>query len=145
MPDAEGRGPNTATLISRAHLLVSRLVSEAVASTGYPVKPSHGAVFAQVAPEGSRLRDLARGAQISPQAMGELVDELEVLGYVTRRPDPSDRRAKLVTLTDAGQQCAAAGAEAIATLEETFDRILGERGHRELRRTLRHLLDHAYS
>ena len=28
--------------------------------------------------------------------MGELVDELEALGYVMRRPDPEDRRAKLI-------------------------------------------------
>lgn len=143
MPHVAERSPNTATLISRAHLLVSRLVSEAVASTGYPVKPSHGAVFAQVRPEGSRLADLARGAQISPQAMGELVDELEQLGYVTRRPDPTDRRAKLVALTETGQQCASAGAQAITTLESTIDQILGERGHRELRRMLLRLLDHA--
>ena len=145
MPDAARPSPNTATLISRAHLLVSRLVSEAVASSGYPVKPSHGAVFAQVGPGGSRLRDLARGAQISPQAMGELVDELEELGYVTRRPDPSDRRAKLVTLTPTGQECASAGAAAISDLESTIDQVLGRRGHRELRQMLLRLLEHPLS
>jgi DNA-binding IclR family transcriptional regulator len=39
-------------------------------------------VFAQIDPAGSRLSELARGANMSPQAMGELVDELECLGYV---------------------------------------------------------------
>lgn len=37
---------------------------------------------------------------MTPQAMGELVDELEELGYLERRPDPTDRRAKLIVLTD---------------------------------------------
>ncbi len=44
---------------------------------------------------------------MSPQAMGELVDELEQLGYVVRRPDPTDRRAKLIILTKKGQACKA--------------------------------------
>jgi hypothetical protein len=43
---------------------------------------THSAVFAQIDPAGSRLSELARGANMSPQAMGELVDELESLGYV---------------------------------------------------------------
>lgn len=133
---------NTATLISLAHLLVSRRVSEGVARAGHPVKPAHGAVFAQISPEGSRLTDLARGAQMSPQAMGELVDELEGLGYVVRTPDPSDRRAKLITLTESGRRCAAAGVEAIASLEHDIGDTLGERGRRELRRMLSRLLEH---
>jgi DNA-binding MarR family transcriptional regulator len=73
---------------------------------------------------------------MSPRAMGERVDELEHLGYVVRRPDPSDRRAKLITLTKKGQAC-------IATInvdEELTDR-LGERGHRQLRSLLVRLLD----
>ena len=42
--------------------------------------------FAQTDPV--RLSELAHGANMSPQAMGELVDELESLGYVARRaPD----------------------------------------------------------
>jgi len=36
------------------------------------------------------------------QVIGNLVDELVELGYVTRQPDPSDRRAKLVVPTELG-------------------------------------------
>ena len=35
-------------------------------------------------------------------AMSELVDDLQRLGIVERRPDPRDGRAKLICLTDAG-------------------------------------------
>ena len=132
---------NTATLISLAHLLVSRRVSERVAAAGHPVRPSHGAVFSQLGPDGARLSDLARGAQMSPQAMSELVDELEGLGYLQRRPDPRDRRAKLIVLTEAGRQCGDAGGEAIHALENHITATLGERGHRDLRRMLRRLLE----
>jgi DNA-binding MarR family transcriptional regulator len=134
---------DTATLISHAHLLVSQRVSEGVTEAGFPAKPSYGAVFAQIGPDGSRLTELARGAQMSAQAMGELVDELEGLGYVQRRPDPSDRRAKLIVLTVPGRRCAAAGGDAIAALERSITATLGERGHRDLRRLLRRLLEQA--
>jgi DNA-binding MarR family transcriptional regulator len=133
--------PNTATLLSLAHLLVSRRVSAAVSVAGFAVKASHGAVFSQVGPAGARLTDLARVAQMSPQAMGEIVDELESLGYVERGPDPTDRRAKLITLTEEGRRCSDAGRDAISALEEDLVTLLGDRGHRELRRMLMRLLE----
>jgi DNA-binding MarR family transcriptional regulator len=98
-------------------------------------------VFAQIKPEGSRLTALARGADITPQAMGELVDELEELGYVVRRPDPTDRRAKLVVLTDKGRACIAAGIATVEGIEDRITETLGERGHRQLRTLLHRLLD----
>ena len=39
------------------------------------------------------------GAWLTKATVVHAVDELERLGYVTRRPDPSDGRAKLVTST----------------------------------------------
>ena len=50
--------------------------------------------------------------------MGELVDELEQLEYVVRRPDPTDRRAKLITLTSKGHACIAAGIATIDGIEQ---------------------------
>ncbi|MDX6260827.1 MAG: hypothetical protein QOH84_2515 [Kribbellaceae bacterium] len=77
---------------------------------------------------------------MSPQAMGELVDELEELGYVERQPDPSDRRAKLIMLTPRGHDCIAAGIATIQGIETRINRILGPEGHAELRRLLAELL-----
>jgi DNA-binding MarR family transcriptional regulator len=78
---------------------------------------------------------------MTPQAMGELVDELEELGYVRRLPDPTDRRAKLIVLTDLGRECVEAGKRTIGDLESRITEVLGERGHRTLRRLLGKLLD----
>jgi DNA-binding MarR family transcriptional regulator len=121
--------------------MLSRQVSEGVARAGHPVKASHSAVFGQMSVEGSRLSDLARGANMTPQAMGELVDELEELGYVVRRPDPTDRRAKLITLTESGRRCLAAGVDSIGDIERHITDALGVTGHRELRRMLLTLLE----
>src|SRR5215207_6414633 len=137
-PDPE---PSTVTLLSLTHLMLSRQVAEGAARAGHPVKASHSAVFGQMTAEGSRLTDLAKGANMTPQAMGELVDELEALGYLERRPDPTDRRAKLITLTESGRQCVSAGINTIGDIERSITDALGARGHRELRRMLRKLLE----
>jgi DNA-binding MarR family transcriptional regulator len=131
---------STVTLLSLTHLMLSREVAEGAARAGHPVKASHSAVFGQMRDEGSRLTDLARGANMTPQAMGELVDELEGLGYVARTPDPTDRRAKLITLTASGQECVAAGIDTIADIERRITDALGEKRHRDLRRMLLTLL-----
>ena len=131
---------STVTLLSLTHLMLSRQVAEGAARAGHPVKPSHSAVFGQMTAEGARLTELARGANMTPQAMGELVDELEGLGYLVRKPDPTDRRAKLIMLTKSGQRCVAAGVETIGEIELRITEALGVKGHRELRRMLRKLL-----
>jgi DNA-binding MarR family transcriptional regulator len=135
-----GPEQNTVTLLSLTHLMLSREVAEGVAGAGHPIKASHSAVFGQMGEDGLRLSDLARGANMTPQAMGELVDELEGLGYLVRRADPTDRRAKLITLTESGRQCVAAGVNTIGAIERRITDALGVRGHRELRRMLLKLL-----
>jgi DNA-binding MarR family transcriptional regulator len=132
---------NTIAMLGRAYSLLGFKIVDGVVGAGYPQKPSHSAVFAQINPMGSRLTELARGANMTPQAMGELVDELEALGYVERRPDPTDRRAKLIVLTDRGRACVAAGIATIDGIEDRITATLGERGHRQLRTLLRKLLD----
>ena len=132
---------NTVALLGRAYSLLGFQIVDGVVGAGFPQKPAHSAVFAQIAPEGSRLTDLAKGANMSPQAMGELVDELEDLGYVVRRPDPTDRRAKRIVLTKRGEACIAAGIVTIDGIEARLTDRLGERGHRQLRKLLTSLLD----
>ena len=50
-----------------------------------------------------RLRDLAEHLRIVARSATDIVDSLEAVDLVTRVPDPSDRRAVLVQLTDAGR------------------------------------------
>ncbi|ACQ79982.1 transcriptional regulator, MarR family [Beutenbergia cavernae DSM 12333] len=138
--DPPEQATNTVAMLGQAYSLLGFRIVDGVVGAGFPQKPSHSAVFAQIRPEGSRLTDLARGANMTPQAMGELVDELEDLGYVERRPDPTDRRAKLITLTPRGSECIAAGISTIQGIEERITRVLGPRGHAELRRLISELL-----
>lgn len=61
----------------------------------------HGACEADHA-EGLRVRELAEHLRIAPRSATEVVDQLEAKGLVERRPDPADRRALSVRVTEAG-------------------------------------------
>ena len=76
-------------------------------------------VFQRIAPDGSRLTDLADQAQMSKQSAGVMVDQLERLGYVRRVPDPTDGRARLVLIQGRGL-------EAVKVAQATLDQILSE-------------------
>ncbi|SDR63743.1 DNA-binding transcriptional regulator, MarR family [Rhizobiales bacterium GAS113] len=52
--------------------------------------------------DGTRLVELARRATMTKQSMSELVDQVERIGLIAKRPDPSDGRAKLVCFTPRG-------------------------------------------
>jgi DNA-binding MarR family transcriptional regulator len=63
------------------------------------------------------------------------VDELEDAGLVERRPDPADRRVRLVTVTDAGRTALARARSVVARTEDDLLADLGDD-----RATLRRLL-----
>jgi DNA-binding MarR family transcriptional regulator len=50
------------------------------------------------------MGELAALELVQPPSMTRIVNGLEELGYVVRRPDPRDRRQCLVTLTDSGRE-----------------------------------------
>ena len=56
-------------------------------------------------------RDLAQALEVTPRNVTGLVDGLEASGHVARSPHPDDRRAVLVSLTEAGER-------AMATMEK---------------------------
>ncbi|MFB9181611.1 MarR family winged helix-turn-helix transcriptional regulator [Dactylosporangium sucinum] len=66
------------------------------------LRPRHGAVLAYLDVEGTRAATLSVLSGQHKQVISTLVDELVELGYVERRPDPQDRRAKLVVPTELG-------------------------------------------
>ena len=89
------------------------------------ITPAHSAVFAHLDREGTRASELARRAGVTRQSMGELVADLEAKGYVERRADPADGRAKIVVLTSAGRRLDREATTLIAELERTYARTLG--------------------
>jgi MarR family transcriptional regulator for hemolysin len=81
-----------------------RLDADLVARGIVGIGQRHRAVFLYLGQNGaSRSVELAEAAGIRPQSMMVIIHELEGLGLIERRPDPSDSRAKLIDFTTAGQ------------------------------------------
>lgn len=89
------------------------------------VGAAHVHITRHLAPEGSRLTDLARAAGMSKQAMGDLVDQCEAWGLVARVGDPRDRRARLVRFTPTGLAWLEAFRRAVARAEAEFREAVG--------------------
>ena len=89
------------------------------------VRPTHGCVFRFVHDEGMRLTELASKAGLTKQSVGEIVDDLAQLGYLERYPDPTDKRAKLIRLTEKGLEAQRIGFSLFAKLEEDWAEVFG--------------------
>ena len=129
----------TVTLLRLAYNVLSKEIGAAVAAVAPEQRPSHGNVMEQLQfQDPMRMGDLADAAGITPQSMGELVDQLEEIGHVERRPDPTDRRAKLVYRTEEGKRAGEAAAGAVRRIEE---KLVEELGHRTLETMRKGLAD----
>ena len=140
-PSAVLPSANTTALLGLAYMKLGHRIVEGVVSAGYPQRPAHSAVFAHIDVEaGTRLSTLAARANITPQAMGELVDDLERLNYVVRRPDPDDRRAKRIILTKRGRESVVVAQRTIAHIETDLETLVGAEDlalvHRALQRII---------
>ena len=133
--------PNIGMLLSLGFRAFVAELHDRLATAGYPdVRPSHTHVFQWIGAEGSRVADMAERAQLTKQAMAQLVEDLERRGYVERQVDPADRRAKIVRLTEAGWEVVRVGSAVINEIETTWRQHLGEQTTRTLRLALRELI-----
>ena len=119
MPDGQDHltTPDLAILVvGAAHALGVRLRRELNAA-GFPVRQAHGYVLRALHERPLSLTALAELLGVTKQAAGQVVDEMVELGLVDRRPDPHDRRAKLLALTRRGRAARARALEVSAALE----------------------------
>ena len=74
---------------------------------------------------GARLTELAAGAGMSKQSMGDLVDQCEAWGLVARESDARDARARRIVFTAAGLDWLAAFKAAVTQAENEFRAAVG--------------------
>jgi DNA-binding MarR family transcriptional regulator len=114
------------TLLRSAwHGFVDELFTRLAAEGFDDLRPAHSPVFQHLEPGGTRIGLLADRARMTNQSMGYLVDALEARGYVVREPDPADRRAALVVITDRGREQIAAARRLIADIEREWEEQIG--------------------
>ena len=110
-----------------------------VVDAGHPITLAQARIFQRVDHQGSRLTSLAESAQLTKQAAGFLVDQLERAGYVVRAPDPADGRARVIRITRRGYDVIAIATAEQAKIEAEWTRHLGLRATQDLRQTLARL------
>jgi DNA-binding MarR family transcriptional regulator len=127
---------NLGLLLFIPYRFMESAVIEALKAHGHEVPLNQARVFQRIAPGGSRLADLAEAAQVSKQTLGSIVDRLERAGYVERVPDPTDARARLVTVTAKGRELVEISLPVVRQVEAAWEVHLGRSRTRQLRQTL---------
>lgn len=105
------------------------------------IRDPHLQIFGNIRTGSIRLTTLAARAQLSLAATSELVNDLAELGYLTRRPDPQDGRAKLIELTDRGRALLTDAGKQVADIELRWSELVGDADFSQMCATMQRLLD----
>jgi DNA-binding MarR family transcriptional regulator len=132
-----GRPTPLGSLLTAAGQRLAAELDLALSTAGFPdLRSAHAPIFMAIEPEGSRVTELAQLTKMTKQAAGELIRYLADRGYLTLAPDPADRRAKRVRLTDRGWEAIAIGERVIGDFDRWLDDLLGANRVTELRAVL---------
>lgn len=105
------------------------------------IRPPHLHVLANMQKDGVRLTTVAARCQLSLATTSALVTELQALGYLGRRPDPADGRAKLIVFTPKGRRLFTEAADAVAAIEQRWSDLVGDRQFDDTMAVLQDLVD----
>jgi DNA-binding MarR family transcriptional regulator len=118
---------NFGNLFRDPALAMQQLIADELARRGFAdLRPALLAVGQHVGADGTRVTELAARAWLTKATVVHAVDELERLGYVTREPDPTDRRAKLVVATPRAREAEQVAREVIADIRDAWAELIGE-------------------
>jgi DNA-binding MarR family transcriptional regulator len=118
----------------RAHMLRS------LHAAGFTdLVPAHLVVLRYPGPEGLRPVEVAGNSGMTRQATNYLLNQLEELGYLVRREDPEDPRAKRIHLTERGAAVGRTIRAAVREIEEEWAQALGRDDLEQLRALLTRL------
>ncbi|MEO8183934.1 MAG: helix-turn-helix domain-containing protein [Deltaproteobacteria bacterium] len=104
---------------------------------------AYGYVFRALAADTLQLNELASRLEMTAQGALKIINEMETRGYVERRPDPEDGRAKQLRLTPRGRAALAAARRFHAVYEKRLRSMVGERDVSAARRMFESMLAEA--
>ncbi|WP_299983212.1 MarR family winged helix-turn-helix transcriptional regulator [Desulfobacula sp.] len=110
-------------LLSRATLAVTSHLKKGFADEGIStIRPAYlGVLLSLWDKDGLKANELGKRAGLEPSTMTGLLDRMERDGLVRRAPDPNDRRANRIHLTQGGVDAEVSATKVVsATLEKVF-------------------------
>jgi DNA-binding MarR family transcriptional regulator len=138
---AGDRAPSTlAFLLSQVGIHAARQFSERIAEVG--LHPPLFRVLNLVdAAEGQSQQAIGEAIEVPPSRMVALVDELEQLGLIERRPKPEDRRVRALYLTPKGRKTLARGREIARAHEQDLTQGMAAADRKRLTELLQKIVD----
>jgi DNA-binding MarR family transcriptional regulator len=141
-PRDQRRAAGLGILAARLLFAIQDELYARLAQAGHAdLRPLHGSVIAYLDEEGTRATELARRSGRHKQIIGRIVDELEALGYVERRPEPADRRAKRIVPTERGREAMHLSDQIISDIERRQADLHGHASYDDFKRTLLAVVD----
>jgi DNA-binding MarR family transcriptional regulator len=132
------------SIVLMLRILYHRLATDVQASliaAGYEdFSPVFGNVIPFVPDYGITVSALAQHVGVSKQAMGQLCERLERLGYVERHADATDRRARRLFLTPRGHAVRPVARDVSRMTEAHWAELVGEDAVESLRARLHELI-----
>jgi DNA-binding MarR family transcriptional regulator len=119
--------PDLAIIIVGAARVIADHLGDAVAGAGIgDMRATFGYVIRALADNDRTLTELAEVLGVSKQAAIKVVDEMQARGFLTREPHPTDRRVKVLRLTDKAHAVRRTALAASRKLERDLRRRLGD-------------------
>lgn len=100
------------------------------------LRQSHFRLLSSVPADGISITDLAELLAMTKQGCGQFVSSLTDSGYLISAENPTDRRARIVRLTDLGDRTVQAVNERVFRIEQEWAARVGPRRYATFRRVL---------
>jgi DNA-binding MarR family transcriptional regulator len=140
--DESGAKPRLTYLFRVLLQQVGAEIDQRLAEAGFDdIRSGYAKVFPFIPRAGIQVSALAVKAGVRKQTMAQAVDGLERAGYVERRPDPNDGRARLVFLTERGLAAKPVAIAAGAAAERRWAKAASPEAIEVVRSTLLGLLE----
>ena len=110
------------SLLSHIHTITADFIIEKLKDRGYPdFASSHGNILFQLSVnEEMTMGELAEKINRDKSTTTVLVRKLESEGFITGKPDPADKRSRIIFLTSKGKQFNNTAMDLSKELLETF-------------------------
>ncbi|NIB44448.1 winged helix-turn-helix transcriptional regulator [Pseudomaricurvus alkylphenolicus] len=136
--DIDWRQDNFGRLLLNAFKFTEEGILEELYNANFTdLRIVHLGVFRQIDDDGTRLTEIAERIGITKQAMMYLVNECEDMGYLERKSDPTDGRAKIVRFTPKGKKLMKRAKQIIADQEEALEKLIGKNNAKITKAALR--------
>lgn len=113
-------------LAGASRALAERLRDDLAAAGFKGMRPGFGYVMRALGDGTATLTELSDRLDVSKQSLKKVVDEMQELGLVERRPHEVDGRAKLLSLSKDGRRARAAALATSSAIESELRRRLGD-------------------